>query len=44
MSVSSRKLDRLHATFDHDGIVANAGLIVAAMLMFIVPMFEDRVK
>ncbi len=33
MSVSSRKLDRLSATFDHDGIVANAGLIVAATLM-----------
>ncbi len=33
MSVSSRKLDRLHATFDHDGIVANAGLIVPATLM-----------
>ena len=33
MSVSSRKLDRLRATFDHDGIVANAGLIVPATLM-----------
>ena len=33
MSVSSRKIDRLHATFDHDGIVANAGLIVPATLM-----------
>jgi hypothetical protein len=30
---SSRKLDRLHATFDHDGIVANAGLIIPATLM-----------
>jgi hypothetical protein len=30
---SSRKLDRLHATFDHDGIVANAGLVVPATLM-----------
>ena len=33
MSASSRKLDRLQATFDHDGIVANAGLIVPATLM-----------
>ncbi len=33
MSVSSRDLDRLQATFDHDGIVANAGLIVPATLM-----------
>ena len=33
MSVSSRKLDRLQATFDHDGIVANAGLVVPATLM-----------
>ena len=33
MSPSSRKLDRLQATFDHDGIVANAGLIVPATLM-----------
>ena len=33
MSVSSRKLDRLRAIFDHDGIVANAGLIVPATLM-----------
>lgn len=33
MSTSSRKLDRLEATFDHDGIVANAGLIVPATLM-----------
>lgn len=33
MSSSSRKLDRLQATFDHDGIVANAGLIVPATLM-----------
>lgn len=33
MSLSSRKLDRLQATFDHGGIVANAGLIVPATLM-----------
>ena len=33
MSASSRKIDRLQATFDHEGIVANAGLIVAATLM-----------
>ena len=33
MSASSRSLDRLQATFDHDGIVANAGLIVPATLM-----------
>ncbi|MCP3854038.1 MAG: IS1380 family transposase [Actinomycetia bacterium] len=33
MSASSRKLDRLQATFDHGGIVANAGLIVPATLM-----------
>ena len=33
MSTSSRKIDRLQATFDHDGIVANAGLIVVATLM-----------
>ncbi len=33
MSSSSRRIDRLGATFDHDGLVANAGLIVAATLM-----------
>ena len=33
MSTSSRKLDRLTATFDHEGLIANAGLIVAATLM-----------
>ena len=33
MSVSSRKLDRLEATFDHGGLVANAGLVVPATLM-----------
>ncbi len=33
MSASSRKLDRLRAIFDHDGIVANAGLILPATLM-----------
>ncbi|MCP4962242.1 MAG: IS1380 family transposase [Actinomycetia bacterium] len=31
--MSSRKLGRLLATFDHDGIVANAGLVVSATLM-----------
>jgi len=29
----SRKIDRLETTFDHDGLVANAGLIVPATLM-----------
>ncbi len=33
MSSSSRILDRLKATFDHEGLVANAGLIVPATLM-----------
>lgn len=33
MTTSSRRIDRLQATFDHDGIVANAGLIVPATLM-----------
>jgi len=33
VSASSRELDRLEATFDHDGIVANAGLLVPATLM-----------
>ena len=33
MSVCSRRIDRLQATFDHDGLVANAGLIVPATLM-----------
>lgn len=33
MSASSRKLDRLRATFDHEGLVANAGLIVPATLI-----------
>lgn len=33
MSVSSRRIDRLQARFDHGGIVANAGLIVPATLM-----------
>ena len=33
MSASSRRIDRLQATFDHDGIVANAGLLVPATLM-----------
>jgi len=30
---SSRRIDRLQATFDHEGIVANAGLLVPATLM-----------
>ena len=33
MSASSRKLDRFATTFDHEGLVANAGLILAATLM-----------
>jgi hypothetical protein len=33
VSSSSRKIDRLQATFDHGGMVANAGLIVPATLM-----------
>ncbi len=33
MSSSSRRIDRLRATFDHGGIVANAGLLVPATLM-----------
>lgn len=33
MSASSRNLDRLRATFDHEGLVANAGLVVSATLM-----------
>lgn len=33
MSSSSRRIDRLEATFDHEGLVANAGLIVPATLM-----------
>lgn len=33
MSASSRKLDRLAATFDHQGLVADAGLILPATLM-----------
>jgi Transposase DDE domain group 1 len=33
VSASSRILDRLKATFDHEGLVANAGLIVPATLM-----------
>ena len=33
MSASSRKLDRLQAIFDHDGVVANAGLVVPATLV-----------
>ncbi len=33
MSTSSRTIDRLETTFDHDGLVANAGLIVTATLM-----------
>ena len=33
MSASSRSLDRFATTFDHEGLVANAGLILAATLM-----------
>ncbi len=33
MRASSRNLDRLQATFDHDGLVANAGLILAGTLI-----------
>lgn len=33
MSTSSRTIDRLETTFDHDGLVANAGLVVTATLM-----------
>ncbi len=33
MGSSSRTIDRLDATFDHDGLVANAGLVVPATLM-----------
>jgi hypothetical protein len=33
VSSSSRRIDRLQATFDHDGLVANAGLVVPATLM-----------
>ena len=33
MSASSRRIDRLEPIFDHDGIVANAGLILPATLM-----------
>jgi len=33
VTTSSRGIDRLQATFDHEGIVANAGLIVPATLM-----------
>jgi hypothetical protein len=33
VSSSSRNLDRLQATFNHDGLVANAGLILPATLM-----------
>ena len=33
MIASSRNIDRLQAIFDHDGIVANAGLVLPATLM-----------
>ncbi len=33
MSALSRSIDRLKATFDHEGLVANAGLIVPATLI-----------
>lgn len=47
MSSSSRIIDRLDATFDHDKIVANAGLVVAATLMSrlgLEALINDRVK
>ena len=33
MSALSRSIDRFRTTFDHEGLVANAGLIVPATLM-----------
>lgn len=33
VSAASRGIDRLEPIFDHDGLVANAGLILAATLM-----------
>ncbi|MFT7601345.1 MAG: hypothetical protein ACI8TP_004297 [Acidimicrobiales bacterium] len=33
MSASSRRIDRLEPIFDHDRLVANAGLILPATLM-----------
>ena len=30
---ASRNVDRYHTTFDHDGLISNAGLIVNATLM-----------
>jgi hypothetical protein len=33
VSASSRKIDRIETTFDHEGLVANAGLILAGTLM-----------
>ena len=33
MSASSRRIDRLEPTFDHEGLVAHAGLILPATLM-----------
>jgi len=30
---SSRRIDGLQATFDHDGIIANTGLVMSAALM-----------
>lgn len=33
MSTSSRTINGLEATFDHDGLVSNAGLVLAATLM-----------
>lgn len=47
MSSSSRTIDRLDATFDHDGLVANAGLVVAATLMArlgLEVLINERVK
>ena len=47
MLSSSRILDRLRATFDHEGLVANAGLIVPATLMTrldLEALIDERVK
>lgn len=47
MSSSSRVIDRVDATFDHDGLVANAGLVVAATLMArlgLEALINERVK
>jgi len=33
VSISSRSLDRIETTFDHEGVVANAGLVLAGTLI-----------